>query len=199
MDGYRLAVATPLLGLADFVVASADLLGLVPDSRLWNWWEYGNRYGGAPIVAAVSDPLPGVGRLCSAFDHLMATLRVSDRRSRDYGLAETLSAVGTVGGFASMMRNAVAKSAIVSLDTGERPSEIDALFKLCIAERVSDYMDGTPHYSSAYRLVWRHQENWQPVDDEQVMNAETPLDAVFSLPRGGSVPIGVGEGARIRL
>lgn len=189
LDGYRLAVATPLLGLADFVVGNADLLGLEHDSRLWNWWNYGNRYGSAPIIAAVSDPLSGVGRLCSAFDRLTATLRVSDRRSRDYGLAETVSAVETVGAFASLMRNAVAGSAIVSLDTGESLLKGGSLFKLCIVERVSDYVDGIPHYSSAYRLVWRHQENWQPVDDEHVMDAETPLDVVFSLPRGGSMPM----------
>ncbi|MCY4414717.1 MAG: hypothetical protein OXE87_00160 [Chloroflexi bacterium] len=188
LDGYRLAVATPLLGLANFVVADADLLGLVHDSRLWIWWNYGNRNGSSPIMSAVSDPLSGVGRLCSAFDRLSATLRVSDRRSRDYGLAETVSAVGTVGTFASLMCNAAAESAIVSLDTGEHQSQIDPLFKLCIAERVSDYMDGTPHYSSAYRLFWRHGEDRRPVDDESVMSAETPLDWVFSLPTGGFVP-----------
>ena len=188
LDGYRLAVATPLLGLVNFVVSDAELLGLEHDSRLWNWWEYGDRHGGAPITSAISVPSSGVGRLCSAFDRLMATLRVSDRRSRDYGLAETVSDVGTVGAFASLMRNAATESAFVSLDTGEIPEEGSSLFKLCIVECVSDYMTETPHYSSAYHLVWRHEENWQPVDDESVMRAGTPLDTVFSLPRGRAVP-----------
>ena len=188
LDGYRLAVATPLFGLANFVVANANLLGLEHDGRLWNWWEYGERHGGAPITSAVSDPSSGVGRLCSAFDRLMAALRVSDRRSRDYGLAETVSAVETVGAFASLMQKAVAEYAIVSLDTEERPSSSDSFFRLCLIERVSDYMDETPHYSSAYRLVWRHKESWRPVDDEFVMRTETPLDRVFSLPTGSSVP-----------
>lgn len=188
LDGYRLAVATPLLGIVNLVAANANVLGLERDTRLWNWWEYGDRYGGAPIASAVSDPSSGVGRLCSAFDHFMAMLRHSDRRSQDYGLAETVSAVGTIGALASLMCNAVAGSAIVSLDTGEIPEESDCLFNLCIAERVSDYMDEAPHYSSAYRLVWHHPENWRPVVDEWVMNAETSLDAVFSLPTGGSVP-----------
>ena len=188
LDGYRLAVATPLFGLANFVVANANLLGLEHDSRLWNWWEYGERHGSAPITSAVSDPSSGVGRLCSVFDRLMSVLRVSDRRSRDYGLAETLSAVETVGAFASLMRNAVAEYAIVSLDTGVRVSGSDSFFRLCMIERVSDYTDETPHYSSAYRLVWRHKESWRPVDDEFVMRTETPLDRVFTLPTGGSVP-----------
>ena len=188
LDGYRLAVATPLFGLANFVVANANLLGLEHDSRLWNWWEYGERHGSAPITSAVSDPSSGVGCLCSVFDRLMSVLRVSDRRSRDYGLAETMSAVETVGAFASLMRNAVSEYDIVSLDTGVRVSGSDLFFRLCLIERVSDYMDGIPHYSSAYRLVWRHQENWRPVDDESVMRTATPLDRVFTLPTGGWVP-----------
>ena len=188
LDGYRLAVATPLLQLVNFVVSYAELLGLEHDSRLWNWWEYGDRHGGAPITSAVSDPSCGIARLCSTFDHLMATLRISDRRSRDYGLAETVSAVGTVGAFASLICNAVTESAIVLLDTGEIPEESGSLFKLCIIERVSDYMNETPHYSSAYHLVWRHKENWQPVEDESVMRAGTTLETVFSLPRGRAVP-----------
>ena len=188
LDGYRLAVATPLFGISEFVVTNAGLLGLEEDSRLWNWWEHGNRDGSAPIISAVSDPSSSIGRLCSAFDHLMATLRITDRRSRDYGLAETVSDVGTVGTFVSLMRGVVAKSVIVSLDTGEYPSDVDSLLNLCIAERVSDYIDGTPHYSSSYHLVWRHEENWQPVDDGSVMRAGTPLDKVSSLPMGRAVP-----------
>ena len=55
LRGYRLAVATTLNSLLDFVVRNADSLGLEYDDRLSHWLSYGSPDSGVSVLSAVTD------------------------------------------------------------------------------------------------------------------------------------------------
>ena len=101
LRGYRLAVATMLDSLLDFVARNADSLGLEYDDRLSQWLSYGPPDSGVSVLSAVTDLESDLALMCSGLDGLFYALRSSDR-----GLGETITAIKRCGEFGSILRAA---------------------------------------------------------------------------------------------
>ena len=184
LRGYRLAVATTLNSLLDFVVRNADSLGLEYDDRLSHWLSYGSPERGVSILSAVSDLESDLARLCSGFDSLLGALRSSDR-----GLGETITATKRCGEFGSILRAALGKCQVVSRSDGSRVDDGDSLLPVLIAERVVDYTWMPSHFIPvAFQLVWGGEEEFRPLSDESTLEAQTHLEGVSSWPFGRGIP-----------
>ena len=184
LRGYRLAVATTLNSLLDFVVRNADSLSLEYDDRLSHWLSYGSPEGGVSILSAVTYLESDLALLCSGFDGLFDTLRSSEQ-----GLGETITAIKRSGDFGSILRAAVGKCEVVSLSDGSRVTDGDSLLPVLIAERVVDYTWMPSHFIPlAFRLVWGGEEEFRPLSDESTLEAQTHLDGVSSWPFGRGIP-----------
>ena len=184
LRGYRLAVATTLNSLLDFVVGNADSLSLEYDDRLSHWLSYGSPEGGVSILSAVTNLESDLALLCSGFDGLFDTLRSSDQ-----GLRETITAIKRAGDFGSILRAAVGRCEVVSLSDGSRVADGDSLLPVLIAERVVDYTWMPSHFIPlAFRLVWGGEEEFRPLSDESTLEAQTHLDGVSSWPFGRGIP-----------
>ena len=183
LRGYRLSVATPLNNLLGFVVGNTHSLGLEYDNKLDYWLANGSRENGGSIRAAISDPGSDLARLCSEFDNLLDSLRRSDQ-----GLADTTAAIANCGDFGSILRAAIGKCEVVSLNDGIKMADGDALLRVLTAERVVDYVWEPSHFISAYRLVWGREEEYRPPRDESTLGAQTHLHAVSSWPFRTGIP-----------
>ncbi len=192
LRGYRLAVATPLHGLLWFVADYPELLGLEGDDRLYNWLHYGNPAKDKSLLSAVSNPASDLSRLCYVFNDLQVALRRAEN-----GLADTISAIGKCRKVAARFAGVLIGTKIVSLDTGKEPSDKESLFRMCLAERVVDYLDHDPSIISLAReLVWSRGEELRPIDDRFILDAETHLDRVASFPSATGIPKEWGDGFR---
>ena len=184
LRGYRLAVATTLNSLLDFVIRNADSLGLEYDDRISHWLSYGSPGSGVYVLSAVTDLESDLALLCSGSDGLFGTLRSSDR-----GLGETTTAIKRCGEFGSILRAALGRCKVVSLSDGSRMADGDSLLPVLIAERVVDYTWLPSHFiPAAFQLVWGGEEEFRPLRDEFTLEAQTHLDGVFSLPFGRGIP-----------
>lgn len=182
LRGYRLAVATSLHELLEFTVDCATLLGAEFDDRLATWFHFPRQEQATPILAAVSDSSSPLARLCSRFDTLLAALRTSDS-----GIAETIAALEQCSAFASRFGRGAEECTIVSLHTGEELTNRDSLLRVCIAERILDYVEYERCYLLAYDMVWAKQATFAPARDEFVTESETHLNPVISMPVIGRV------------
>ena len=79
---------------------------------------------------------------------LIVALRKSDR-----GIAETVAALEQCGAFASMLARVAEECTIVSLHTGEELTDYDSLLRVCMAERILDYVEYERCYLLAYDIV----------------------------------------------
>ena len=184
LRGYRLAVATPLHGLLWFVVDCAELLGLQNDDRLSNWLHY-RRPRGESLLSAVSDPTSDLSRLCYVFNDLEVALRKAEG-----GLPDTVAVVERCRATARLLNEVVKGTEFVSLDTGEELPGRESLLRVCLAERVLDYLEYDPSIlHSALELVWSGGEGFHPLDDRFISNAETHLDSVSRFPLGKGFPV----------
>ncbi len=184
LRGYRLAVATTLNSVLDFVARNADSLGLEHDDRLSHWLSYGSPRSEVSILAAVTDLESDLALLCSGFDNLFGTLRSSDQ-----GLGETLTAIKRCGKFGSILRAALGRCEIVSRSDGSRMADGDSLLPVLIAERVVDYTWMPSHFIPlAFQLVWGGEEKSRPLNDESTLDAQTHLDDVSSWSFGRPIP-----------
>ena len=182
LRGYRLAVATTLKNLLDFVVWDADSLGVEYDDRLSHWLNYGSHDGGVSILCAVTDLKSELALLCSGFDSLFGTLRNSDQ-----SWGETITTAKRCGEFGAILRAALGRCQIVSLSDGSRVSDGDSLLPVLMAERVGDYAWKPSHFT--FQLVWGGEEELRPLSDESTLEAQTHLDDVsFSSPFGRRIP-----------
>ena len=134
LRGYRLAVATTLNSLLDFVARNANSLDLEYDDRLSHWLSYGSPDSGVSVLSAVTDLESDLALMCSGFDTLFGTLRSSDQ-----GLRETITAIKECGEFGAILRAALGKCEVVSLRDGSRVADGDSLLPVLIAERMVDY------------------------------------------------------------
>ncbi len=185
LRGYRLAVATPLYSLLTFAVNLPDLLGLENDDTLFNWLHYRSPERGESLLHAVSDPTSGLGRLCYAFDALHTALRRAEG-----GLIDTVTAIDKCRAIAMAFSGVLSGARIVSLDSGEGLPGRESLLRLSVAERVLDYVEyDRSIVALAYRMIWGSKEEFRPVDDRFVLDAETHLDNVASFPFGSSFPL----------
>ena len=182
LRGYRLAVATSLYDLLEFTIDHTDLLGLEFDDRLGNWLHFRRQEHTASILSAVSEPESDLGRLCSMFDSLLAALRRADG-----GLDGTAAALKRCSRFASLVGRLTEGCEIVSLSTGEKVTDGDAILRARVAERVLDYLEHRRSYYLAYELVWGGQGELVH-DDDFVLRAETHLDSISSLPERRGIP-----------
>ena len=186
LRGYRLAVATPLSELLSFVVDRAELLGLEQDGRLSNWLHFRSPARGESALSAVSDPTSGVGRLCYVFNDLASELRRTEG-----GFTDTTAAIEKCRATAKEFDEVLAGTKVVSLDSWQELTDGESLMRmrLCLAERVLDYVEYDPGtVSQAHRLVWRDDEEFRPIDDFFVLRAETHLSHVSLFPFGKGVP-----------
>ena len=183
LQGYRLAVATPLTNLLKFAVGKALSLGLEYDDRLNHWLIYGSHERGGSILSAISDPQSDLARLCAEFDSLFVSLRRSDHE-----LAQTTGAIQRCGTFGSLLRAALGKCEVVSLRDGSQVADGDSLLRVLIAERVMDYVWPRSYLVSAFRLVWGGEEEFRSPSDESTLEAQTHLDDVFSRPFRTHIP-----------
>ena len=184
LRGYRLAVATPLSELLSFVVDRAELLGLDQDDRLSNWLHFRSPARGESVLSAISDPTSGVGRLCYVFNDLASELRRAEG-----GFADTTAAVEKCRATAKEFDEALAGTKVVSLDSWQELPGGESSLRLCLAERVLDYVEYDPSaVSQAHRLVWRDDEEFHPIDDFFVLRAETHLSDVSLFPFSKGVP-----------
>ena len=184
LRGYRLAVATSLHGLLWFVADHSELLGLENDDSLFNWLHYHSPERGESLLHAVSDPTSDLGRLCYVFNDLQVTLRRAES-----GLAETIAAIERCRTVATLFAKVLTGTEIVSLDTGNELTDRDSLLRVCLAERVLDYVEyDRSIVLLAHELVWSGGEEFRPVDDRFVLNAETHLESVALFPFGNSLP-----------
>ena len=184
LQGYRLAVATPLYDLLQFAVNFPELLGLNNDDTLLNWWHYRIPERGETLLHAVSDPTSGLGRLCYVFDALQAALREAEG-----SLIHTVAAIEKCRATTRAFSGALSGTRVVSLDTGEELTDRGSLLRFSVAERVLDYIE----YSRgvvpmAHRMVWRGKEEFHPIGDWSVLDAETHLANVSHFPSATGVP-----------
>ena len=190
LRGYRLAVATPLHGLLWFVADHPELLGLQSDDRLYNWLHYHNPARGESLLSAVSNPASGLGRLCYVFNDLEVALRRADG-----GLADTVAATEKCRAAGKLFANVPTGTEFVLLDTGEALPDGESLLRMCLAERILDYLDyDRSIVSLALELVWSGGEEFHPVDDRFVLDAETHLDDVALFPFTSGIPEEWGDG-----
>ena len=190
LRGYRLAVATPLHGLLWFVVDHPEMLGLQRDEGLYNWLHHRSPERGESLLSAVSDTTSDLGLLCYVFDDLEAALHRADG-----GLANTVAAIQKCRVVAAHFAEFLAGTEIVSLNDGEEfpPSKI--MLRMSVAERVLDYVGCDPSIVRLAReLVWRSGEEFHPVDDRFILNAETHLDRVALFPFATVIPEKWGTG-----
>ena len=184
LRGYRLAVATTLNSLLDFVARNSDSLGLEYDDRLSHWLSYGSSDSGVSVLSAVTDLESDLALMCSGFDSLFGTLRSSDQ-----GLGGTITAIKRCGEFGSILRAALGRCEIVSRSDGSRMADGDSLLPVLISERVVDYTWMPSHFIPlAFQLVWGGEEEFRPLSDESTLEAQTPLDGVSSWPFGRPIP-----------
>ena len=184
LRGYRLAVATPLHGLLWFVGDHPELLGFEYDDRLFNWLHYtrGKRKGS--LLSAVSDPTSDLGRLCYVFNDLQVALRRADS-----GLADTVVAIEKCGVVAARFAEVLAGTEIISLNTGEELPDGESILRAYLAERILDYLDyDRSIVALALELVWSGGEEFRPIDDRFVLDAETHLDDVALFPSASGIP-----------
>ena len=183
LGGFRLAVATPLFKLLQFVVGSAPQLSLEYDDRLNHWLFYGFYKRRAPLLAAVTDLKTDLARLCLKFDDLFSALRTSGDE-----LDEAIRVIQLCGEFGSSLRASLGKCEVVLLRDGMRVSDGDSLLRPLVAERVSDYSWRLGYSTNAYRLVWGVEEELPQPNEEDTLNALTHLDDVLSWPQGKNIP-----------
>ena len=184
LRGYRLAVATTLNSLLDYVARNADSLGLEYDDRLSHWLSYGSHDSGVSVLSAVTDVESDLALMCSGFDSLFGTLRSSDQ-----GFGETFTALKRCGEFGSILRAALGRCEVVSLSDGSRVADGDSLLPVLIAERVVDYTWLPSHFIPlAFQLVWGGEDEFRPLNDESTLDAQTHLDGVSSWPFGRRIP-----------
>ena len=184
LRGYRLAVATTLNGLLDFVARNADLLGLGYDDRLSHWLSYGSPDSKVSVLSAVTNLESDLALLCSGFDSLFGTLRSSDQ-----SLWETITAIKGCGEFGSILRAALGRCDVVSLSDGSSVAGGNSLLPVLIAERVVDYTWMPSHFIPlAFQLVWGGEEEFRPLSDESTLEAQTHLDGFSSWPFGRPIP-----------
>ena len=184
LRGYRLAVATPLHGILQFVVSYPESLGLESDDRLVNWLLFRSPERGESLLHAVSDPTSGLGRLCSAFDALHTALRTAEG-----SLVDTIVAIVKCRATVRVFSGVLSGTRIVSLGTGEELPGREYLLRLCVAERVLDYVEyDRSIVPLAHRMVWRNKEEFRSLDDRFVLDAETHLDGVSFSPVAKGIP-----------
>ena len=184
LRGYRLAVATPLYGLLQFVVNFPELLGLESDDRLVDWLHYRSPERGESLLHAVSDPTSGLGRLCYAFDALQSALRRAEGSSDD-----TVAAIEKCRAAVQAFSGVLSGTRIVSLDTGEDLPSQESLLRLAVAERVLDYVEyDRSIVPLAQKMVWRGKEEFRSIDSRFVLDAETHLANVSLFPVATGVP-----------
>ena len=184
LRGYRLAVATPFQGLLRFVVDRGELLGLESDDRLSNWLNFRIPPRGESLLSAVSDPTSRLGLLCCVFNDLTVALSTAEG-----GLDATLAVVENCRAFAALFDELLTGAEIVSLKNGKPQPDRESLARLCIAERVLDYIDyDRSIVPIAYSSVWSGGEELRPADDSDTLRADTHLSNISQLPFSRRVP-----------
>ena len=184
LRGYRLAVATPLNGLLTLAVNSPELLGLENDDTLFNWLHYRSPERGESLLHAISDPTSGLGRLCYIFDALQTALRTAEG-----DLIDTVDAIEKCRSTVMALSSVLSGTRIVSLYTGEELPDKEHLIRLCVAERVLEYLEYDQSIVPlAHRMVWGGKEEFRPVDDRFTLRAETHLGGIALFPFGNSLP-----------
>ena len=189
--GYRLAIATPLYGILEEVVGNPPMLGLDFDEGLYDFLFYPHNSEPSSLSSAVSDPGSGLAILCRVFDDLQRSLRTTAPT-----LDDTITVIQSCGTFAACLREFMAGTRIVSLDTGEDIPDMDSVFRGCLAHRVLEYVYyGRGRISRAYEMVWKGEGEYRPADDLFVRKAETHLDDVALVPLDRTVPVAWMDGA----
>ena len=190
LRGFRLAVATPLVGMLRFSVVRPELLGFEFDERVFNWLNYRNPQSVEPLISAVSDPFSGVGTLCHIFNDLQLGLRRSES-----GLPDTLAVIEKCRTFAHEFGECFLSTELVRFDGSASQLEDGELLRLCVAERVLDYVKYEPSaVTTAHQLIWGHGEDWPMIDDRFVLEAETHHTAIPRNFLGTGIPDGFRDG-----
>ena len=106
-------------------------------------------------------------------------------------MSETIAAIEECRASAIEFDEVLKGTKVVSLDTGEELHDRESLLRLSVAERVLDYVEYDHSIVSlAHSWVWQDEEEFRPIDDHFVLEAETHLSGVSSLPFGKGVPGG---------
>ena len=146
--------------------------------------NYSNPTSGGSLLSAVSDPSSDLGRVCFVIDDLEVALRRADD-----GLADTVDAIERCRALVALFGDLLTAAEFVSLDTGGKLPDKDALGRLCLAERVLDYVEyDRSLVRLAYESVWSSREEFRSVDDIFVLGAETHLDNISLFPTTKRVP-----------
>ena len=190
LRGYRLAVATPLVGMLRFSVVRPELLGFEFDERVSNWLNYRSPQSVEPLISAVSDPDSDLGILCHIFNDLQLGLRRSES-----GLPDTFAVIEKCRTFAHEFGECFLSTELVRFDGSASQLGDGELLQLCVAERVLDYVEYDPSaVAMAHELIWGHGEEWPIVHDHFVLEAETHLTAIPRNFLGTGIPSGFRDG-----
>ena len=122
-----------------------------------------------------------MGRLCYVFDDLASELRRAEG-----GLTDTTAVIEKCRATAKELDEVLAGTKVVSLDSWQELTDGESSLRLCVVERVQDYVPSM--MSQAHRLVWRDDEGFRPIDDFFVLRAETHLSHVSLFPFGKGFP-----------
>ena len=182
LRGYRLAVATSLHELLQFTIDNADLLDLEVDDRLATWFHFPRQSQSGSILSAVSNTDSHLAYLCTRFDRLITVLRTADG-----GLDETAAALKQCSEFASLYGHLLTGCTIESLDSGENVLEGDVVLRVHVAERILDYLEHDHSCQLAYDFVWSRNAAFFH-DEYFVLESESHLDLVPSIPKRGAIP-----------
>ena len=66
LNGYKLAVATPLYSFLNLLVDNPELFGLVRDDRLCQWWAFSPSKHGLTSRLAFTDPDSDLAYVCGS-------------------------------------------------------------------------------------------------------------------------------------
>ena len=197
VNGYKLAVATPLYFMIDHIINFSPLVGLEVDNRLIEWWGWRKDSEGVPERSAFTFPDSELANLVVSLHALAMQLPRSDTwqsfqevMERAHALGETLYESG-LGSYVFWLR-----------EQGEDLDAAEAIRRGAI-ERVGDYLESRV-MSSAYQFTWGHENRAETVLPEMMDDfwheTESYLDSPpFSFPQQGTPNWGKGKLAAVSI
>ena len=150
VNGYKLAVATPLYSLIDYVINFSSLVGLEVDNRLAEWWGWRENSEGVPARSAFTYPDSDLADLVVSLQDLAMRLPKSDTWQ---SFQETLGSAYTLGDI--LYESALGSSVYWIREQFEDLDTPEAIRRGAI-ERVDDYLN-SGIMSSTYQFAWGHE------------------------------------------
>lgn len=150
VNGYKLAVATPLYSLINYIINFSPLVGLEVDSRLAEWWGWRENSEGVPARSVFTYPDSDLADLVVYLQDLAIQLPRSDTCQ---SFQEVLGSAHTLSD--TLYESALGSSVYWIREQVEDLDTLEAIRRGAI-ERVDDYLN-SGIMSSTYQFTWGHE------------------------------------------